>query len=154
MKYDLSNIMTNAWRTRRMTGCTMSEALHQSWAEAKKPSYSVNGWFMSRSFTDSERLAIIGVSPVSLRETEKAVQLSWDTSYGKIVRWAPKSCLETAEGLESENTAEKCAQRLEVIKVRQNSYESLVSECRAHGIPARKGWRVATMKQKLAEVVA
>lgn len=154
MKYDLSNIMKNAWSIRRMTGCTMSGALRQSWAEAKNSSYSVKGWFMSKNFTCSERLAIIGVSPVVLRETEKAIQLSWGTGYGKIVRWVPKSCLETSCGLKSENTVEKCAQRLEVIKAWQSSYEALVSECRAHGIPARKGWRVSTMKQKLAEVVA
>lgn len=36
-KYNLSNIMKNAWAIRRMTGCTMSEALRQSWANAKAP---------------------------------------------------------------------------------------------------------------------
>lgn len=36
-KYNLSNIMKNAWAIRRMTGCTMSEALCKSWANEKAP---------------------------------------------------------------------------------------------------------------------
>lgn len=36
-KYDLSEIMKNAWAIRRMTGCAMSEALRKSWANAKAP---------------------------------------------------------------------------------------------------------------------
>lgn len=36
-KYNLSNIMKNAWAVRRMTGCSMSDALRQSWANAKAP---------------------------------------------------------------------------------------------------------------------
>lgn len=36
-KYNLSNIMKNAWAIRRMTCCTMSEALRKSWANAKAP---------------------------------------------------------------------------------------------------------------------
>lgn len=37
MKYNLSNIMKNAWAIRRMTGCTMSAALRKSWDNAKAP---------------------------------------------------------------------------------------------------------------------
>lgn len=33
--YNKSQIMKNAWTLRRMTGCTMSEALRKSWADAK-----------------------------------------------------------------------------------------------------------------------
>lgn len=40
-KYNLSNIMRNAWAIRRKTGCTMSEALCQSWATAKVPAKTV-----------------------------------------------------------------------------------------------------------------
>lgn len=36
-KYNLSNIMKNAWAIRRMTNCTMSEALRKSWTNAKAP---------------------------------------------------------------------------------------------------------------------
>lgn len=36
-KYNLSNIMKNAWAIRRMTGCTMSDALRKAWSNAKAP---------------------------------------------------------------------------------------------------------------------
>lgn len=152
MKYNKSEIMKSAWTIRKATGCTMSESLRKSWTNAKAPEYSVKDWFMSKNFTSDERIAIVGVKPELCRETEKAVQLRWNTEYGKITHWVPKSCLETAESLAAENTAEKCAARLEAIRARETSYEALIAECRAHGIPARKGWKTATMKQRLAAI--
>lgn len=152
MKYNKSEIMKNAWTTRKATNCTMSEALRKSWANAKAPEYFIRGWFISKNFTNNERIAIVGVKPELLCETEKAVKLCWNTEYGKITRWVPKSCLETAESFAAENTAEKCAARLEAIKAREASYEALIAECRAHGIPAHKGWKTATMKQRLAAI--
>lgn len=151
MKYNKSKIMSRAWSIRRMTGCTMSEALKQSWAQAKAPVYSIKGWFMTKNFDPSERLAIVGVTPELRRETEKAVQLCWDTEYGKIVRWVPKSCFETAESYEAE-LKEETATCMKKIREREENYNALIAECRAHGIPARKGWLVATMKAKLAEI--
>lgn len=148
-KYNLSEIMKSAWSIRRMTGCTMSTALRQSWAQAKKPVYEIKGWFMSKNFSDHERLAIVGVSPILCRETEKAVNLCWNTKYGKIVRWVPKSCL----GHE-ETTREESEANLKAGREREARYEDLIAKCRANGIPARKGWRVSTMKQRLAEVAA
>lgn len=148
-KYNLSKIMTAAWGIRRMTGCSMSTALKQSWARAKQPVFEIKGWFMSKNFTPNERLAIVGTDPVQIAETEKAVKLCWNTSYGKIVKWVPKSCFETDGSREADLAA-----AVEAHRARQASYEALVAECRAHGIPARKGWRVATMKAKLAAVVA
>ena len=37
MKYNLSQIMKNAWAIRRMTDCTMSDALRKAWTNAKAP---------------------------------------------------------------------------------------------------------------------
>lgn len=153
MKYNKTEIMRNAWTICRSANCTMSEALRRSWAAAKAPKFSVKFWFLSKEFSANERIAISGVAPSVARETEKAVFLRWNTSYGVITRWVPKSCLESAD-LSAENTAEKCAARLEAIKARQASYDALIADCRAHGIPARKGWSVSIMKQKLAEVAA
>lgn len=36
-KYNLSNIMKNAWEISHMTGCTMSDALRKAWSSAKAP---------------------------------------------------------------------------------------------------------------------
>lgn len=155
MKYNKSEIMSNAWAIRRQIGCTMSDALKKSWASAKASlrAFSIKSWFLNKEFSANERIAIIGVSPAMVRETEKAVCLRWNTRYGVIKRWVPKSCLE-AVTIAEENTTEKCAARLDAIKAREARYESLISECRAHGIPARKGWKVSTMQQRLAEVAA
>lgn len=154
-KYNLSNIMKNAWAVRRMTGCSMSDALRQSWANEKASLrvFSIKSWFLNKEFSANERIAITGISPAMVRETAKAVCLSWNTSYGVVTRWVPKSCLEEAT-IAEENTPEKCAARLNAIKAREARYEALISECRAHGIPARKGWKVSTMQQKLAEAAA
>lgn len=154
MKYNKTKIMSNAWAIRRHIGCTMSAALKQSWAseKASRRVFSIKSWFLNKEFNANERIAIIGVSPVMVRETEKAVFLSWNTSYGVVTRWVPKSCL--VETTPEENTTEKCVARLDAIKAREARYESLISECRAHGIPARKGWKVSTMQQKLAVVAA
>lgn len=114
----------------------------------------IKGWFMSKNFSDRERLAIIGVTPEILGETEKAVKFLWATDCGKIFRWVPKSCLVTEEDKKSENTPEKIAARVNAMQARENAYQDLINKCRANGIPARKGWRVATMKAKLAEVSA
>lgn len=155
MKYNKSEIMNAAWTIRRRTGCTMSIALKQSWSAAKASTrvFSIKAWFLNKEFSANERIAIASVSPDMVRETEKAVCLRWNTSYGIITRWVPKSCLEEAV-LAEENTTEKCAARLDAIKAREARYEALISECRAHGIPARKGWKDSTMQQKLAEVAA
>lgn len=155
MKYNKSAIMSNAWTIRRQIGCTMSAALKKSWASEKASLrvFSIKSWFLNKEFSANERIAVTGVSPAMVRETEKAVCLSWNTSYGAVTRWVPKSCLEKTN-LSEENTTEKCAARLAAIKDRKDRYEVLISECRAHGIPARKGWKVSTMQQKLAEVAA
>ena len=155
MKYNKSEIMSNAWTIRRRIGCTMITALRQSWSSAKASVrvFSIKSWFLNKEFGANERIAIASVSPDMVRETEKAVCLRWNTSYGVIARWVPKSCLEAAV-LAEENTTEKCAARLDAIRESEARYEALISECRAHGIPARKGWKVSTMQQKLAEVAA
>lgn len=154
-KYNLSDIMNRAWSIRRMNGrieCSMSTALRQAWAEAKRPSYDIKRWFLEKNFSRNELFAMDGVDPALCGETEKAVKLMWRTDYGKIIRWIPKSCLMTDEDLAHD--AAIAAAAAEDWKRRQARYNDLIAECRIHGIPARKGWRVATMKEKLAAVVA
>ena len=118
---------------------------------------TVKNWFMNKNFTSGERLAISTAdAPEIKRETEKAALLEWKTDFGTITRWVPKSCIMSDEEVAAElaelNTPEKCAARLAAIKEREASYQSLIDLCKAHGIRARKGWRVATMKKALSEV--
>lgn len=57
---------------------------------------TIKKWFMEKEFSASERYAIeTGDEPAVARETEKAVLLKWDTDFGTISHWVPKSCIET-----------------------------------------------------------
>lgn len=111
---------------------------------------TVKSWFMDREFTTNERIAIGFNDPAVQRETEKAFLLKWDTDYGVITHWVPKSCIISDEEIAAENTPEKCAARAAATKAREERYQALIDLCKANGIKARKGWRVATMKEKLA----
>lgn len=110
---------------------------------------TIKTWFMEKNFTAAERYAMVG-DPTVTRETEKAVCLSWNTDFGKIARWVPKSCIITDAEMAAENTPEKCAARLSAIQAREASYQTLIDLCKANGIAARKGMKVSTMKAKLA----
>jgi hypothetical protein len=111
----------------------------------------VKTWFLNKEFTSSQRIAIsTAEAPTVQRETEKAVLLQWNTEFGVITHWVPKSCIVTDEQIAAENTPEKCAARLAAIQAREDSYTALIAKCRENGIYARKGMKIATMKQKLA----
>lgn len=112
---------------------------------------TIKTWFLEKNFTERERSVMTG-EPAVTRETEKAMLLTWGTDFGKIARWVPKSCIVTDAELAAENTPEKCAARMAAIKAREDSYQALVDLCKANGIKARKGWKVATMKAKLADM--
>ncbi len=54
----------------------------------------VKNWFMNKNFDEAERIAIsASPDPIVEKETEKAVLLKWNTEYGIIKSWIPKSCL-------------------------------------------------------------
>ena len=57
--------------------------------------YRVKNWFMVKNFTSSERVAIMSSDEMIIeKETEKAVLGKWNTKFGSITKWIPKSCLE------------------------------------------------------------
>ena len=111
---------------------------------------TVKTWFLNKEFNSNERIAICGTEPTVVKETEKAVFLRWETDYGCITRWVPKSCIVTDAEIAAENTPEKCAARLADMRTREDAYQALIDKCKANGIYARKGMKVSTMKQKLA----
>ncbi len=57
----------------------------------------IKSWFLNKEFTSVERIAVEFLEPTKEKETEKAVFLCWDTEYGKIKKWIPKSCIEITE---------------------------------------------------------
>lgn len=71
---------------------------------------TVKNWFLNKNFDANERIAIANIEPTVEKETEKAVFLCWNTSYGKIKKWIPKSCTEeTTVKVEVDNTEIKTA---------------------------------------------
>ncbi len=55
---------------------------------------TIKSWFLNKEFSVNERIAITGVEPTIEKETEKAVFLKWNTEYGILKKWIPKSCVE------------------------------------------------------------
>jgi len=95
-KFDMSKIMKMAWVYFKAGLGTFSFCLKCSWSVAKSAVVRVKSWFLNKKFSAGERYAIscCDEGPSVKRETEKAVLLSWNTKFGKVEGWVPKSCLE------------------------------------------------------------
>lgn len=68
----------------------------------------VPAWIVTKSL-DQDRLYAVraeGVNPTVARETEKAVLLEWDTEFGKVSMWCPKSVLKSEEQVKAEEQAD------------------------------------------------
>lgn len=56
---------------------------------------TIKKWFLNKEFSQSERYAISATDNCKTeRESEKAILLKWDTEFGIISKWIPKSCIE------------------------------------------------------------
>ena len=55
---------------------------------------TIKSWFLMKNFDANERIAISMTEPTVERETEKAMLLKWNTEFGIIKSWIPKSCIE------------------------------------------------------------
>lgn len=96
MKYDRREIMKNAWQFFRAGFGTFSSCLKEAWKKAKSACIHIKSWFFNKKFSSAERYAIncCDDGPVLMRETAKAVLLMWNTEFGRIQSWIPKSCIE------------------------------------------------------------
>lgn len=55
----------------------------------------IKDWFIRKKFSDYERYALTAIISCEVtKETEKALCFKWNTDYGKLVKWIPKSCIE------------------------------------------------------------
>lgn len=79
----------------------------------------IKNWFMEQEFTRDERYAISVTDQYEvLKESEKAIQVRWNTEFGKITRWIPKSVIiEDIAPAETEAT-----HRIEIAKWLANKY--------------------------------
>lgn len=51
----------------------------------------IQNWFLVKNFTQNQRYAMARTEPTIVKETEKAFFLRFDTEYGRISGWFPKS---------------------------------------------------------------
>lgn len=62
----------------------------------------IKEWFKNREFTSNERIAISTADGCEIeKETEKAFFVKWNTEYGTIKKWMPKSVCEICESIEN-----------------------------------------------------
>ena len=76
-------------------------------------------WFVEKNFTQNEKYILdICYNEVVIRETEKAILLRWDSKFGSIKRWVPKSLLNgTYQEKKVENGKQKKSLRETVIEL-------------------------------------
>lgn len=100
-KYDLRKIMLRAWdlfRAAAGTGKKFGDCLRASWAAAKNAPVriivSVAPWFLRKNFSQGQRYGIETCDNAVIKaETEKAYKLGFDTDFGYVTSWFPKSVL-------------------------------------------------------------
>lgn len=129
MKYDLKKIMEMAWKLKKLNSANLfSECLKEAWVAAKTTTLDVKSWFMSKNFSNDE-IFIAGCSEKSIvKSTEKALYVEFDSDYGRIYKWVPKTCFVTGmEVLEEKIAYEKQCEGLE-------KYEKLIAWATERGL--------------------
>lgn len=106
----------------------------------------IKDWFLDKKFTQDEKYAI-SVSDVSIiGESEKAVKLKFESDYGNIFSWIPKSCLMTEEEIaEKQRRFEEGCER----------YEQMLDYAKSLGCKGvRRGMKLWTIENKINEALA
>lgn len=112
-------------------------------AEGEK--MKIKEWFLFKNFNDNERY-VISVSDISIeKESEKAVYIKFESDFGTIKRWIPKSCIMT-----DEEEKEELRIKAERFNNYQNRYNSLIELGKSNGVKGlRKGLKIITIIEKI-----
>lgn len=105
-------------------------------------------WIINENLTSNQIYAIRaeGESADLVRETEKAVLVSWWTEFGKVQMWCPMSVLTDED--EEQKKAEAYWTNFED---RMNKYEHLVEVAKTLDCGVRKNMKVITIVDKVRE---
>lgn len=101
---------------------------------------TIKTWFLNKNFDANERIAIAGVEPTVERETEKAKLLKWNTEYGVITNWVPKSCIE-----ENAEPNDKVAEMLKALQEREAKREEAFNNARGKKVKKIGGRKIFTI---------
>ena len=108
----------------------------------------VKSWFINNNMSDSERYCIneCNASFTIERETEKAYRGFFDTNYGKIYAWVPKSvCMTEEEAIEEGNKINAWLQE------KEDRYNRIVAWCKEQGLRVRNMMKLDTIKRIVKE---
>ena len=85
----------NVWNKKRFTKASLVSAIHYLTTPSKiRNSYDgIPNWIMQKNLTTAEYQAIScdGAEPEMVKETEKAIDFKFNTDFGVIYLWCPKS---------------------------------------------------------------
>lgn len=93
----------------------------------------IKEWFVEKNFNQFELGAVTTYSETYIeRETEKAVLITWVTTYRTISKWVPKSCIKSVEEVKEER---KCKMQREEERI--NKREALIEFAKNNGLKVR-----------------
>ena len=96
----------------------------------------IKEWLLIKNLNDNERYAI-SVSDITIeKETEKAYLLKFESDFGIVFKWTPKSCIMTEEEEKEIETK---------IENGFNKYEKLIDWAKEKGLKVRNRMKKPTV---------
>lgn len=110
----------------------------------KNDKIAIPYWFISKNLTRAQADAIVGERMTVERETEKAVLVKWNTDYGFVTLWTPKSIIVTEEQARTEAKAE-AEKRMQSIKQGEERYNKMIAFAKENGLAVRNKMKKDTV---------
>nr|DAI82544.1 MAG TPA: hypothetical protein [Caudoviricetes sp.] len=110
----------------------------------KNDKIAIPYWFISKNLNRTQADAIVGERMTVERETEKAVLVKWNTDYGFVTLWTPKSIIVTEEQARTEAKAE-AEKRMQSIKQGEERYNKMIAFAKENGLAVRNKMKKDTV---------
>lgn len=104
----------------------------------------IPSWFLQKSLTKDQLNAIKFETLQKVSETDKAVKVRWNTDYGSIQLWVPKSILISEEQAKTE-ARQEADRLLKKFSEGSERYEKMINFAKQHGLPVRNKMRKETV---------
>ena len=110
----------------------------------KNDKIAIPYWFIVKNLTRTQADAIVGERMTVERETEKAVLVKWNTDYGFVTLWTPKSIIVTEEQARTEAKTE-AEKRMQSIKQGEERYNKMIAFAKENGLAVRNKMKKDTV---------
>ena len=114
----------------------------------KNDKIAIPYWFISKNLTRTQSDAIIGERMTVEKETEKAVLVKWNTDYGFVTLWTPKSIIVTEEEAKAEAKAE-AEKKIQNFKAAEERYNKLINFAKENGLAVRNKMKKVTVMEMI-----